>query len=1486
MKRILTLALLLAVCLMLLCASGAMAAETTMTFTFTRPSNNDYTPYLVYNGQRYKLTDLKQWDNGAATCDGLSISITGHQVYVGKVDNGILGVLGTASYSFSHPSKYITHVKVTEDTDFHTTEYDNKAQSCTIQGHNVSRIEVTLSDTKPVSTYAISYVLNGGVNAASNPATYSDDADTPLAAPARTGYSFGGWYDNEGLNGTPVTGIPAGSSGDKTFYAKWTINAYTLRFDAFGGSAVAPITQNYGTALTAPANPTRTGYTFGGWSPALPDTMPAANCAFTAQWTPIQYRVSYDANGGAGSMESQNFTDGYSSFLRPSAIARQGYSFAGWNTAADGSGTAYQDGQSVSSLTAENGATVTLYAQWTVNQYTMTFDSNGGSAVAPITQDYGTALTAPADPTRTGYRFYRWFPTLPGTIPAENRRFKALWAANSYMLTFGSNGGTGEAMSYRFKYDQTEPLPANTYTRTGYAFAGWNTKADGSGTAYQDGQEVVNLTAENGAIVKFYAQWRPITYAVHFEPGIPVNGEMADQTLTYDQAANLTANGFSTTIGDFVSWNTAADGSGTEYADQAEVLNLTASEGDTVTLYAQWHLSHHISYDLDVFSCAVNGNERAKYWAYAGDTVTVSIVDHSREYTVSVVSASGSDLDFDADAMTFTMPNEAVFITYESLNKMAYTNILLDNQDTYDVVYLYDADHPTVTPAVTVQDYDGNTLTAGVDYTVEITGNTGSASRAVTATVTVTGMGGYIGINEKTFRITPFNIADCAIGGRLETYDDGYGPFYPLTRNVQVRSGAKLLTYDEDYTIELDSDLGPYDYEPGQTYTATVYGRGDWGGRQTFSFLMTELYHTVVFDANGGTGAMADDIVTKQYTGYVYTLPACGFTAPEGMTFDHWIADCEPEAEKQPGNYFTAPYIWSEDDVQTITVTAYWRELPRYDVNISDTAHGTVTADAQTAWAGKTVALDIQPEAGYALDSLTVFAGTDPVAVTDNAFTMPDGAVQVTATFAPVDYSVTVTDNLGGVLTASAATAHLGDTVTLTLPNGNYVLEALTVMQGSTPVAVENNSFTMPAGNVQVNAVIRQRFEIIERWSGMSHSYILLISGYVGDGTYYATEGDTVTFRVMPEPGYDTVSSVRVTDDEERSVAVTDLGGNLYSFIMPDCDVYLYAECSRIPVVIPTGHGRVTVDPANPEAGDTVILTLLPDAGYMAVPQAPFGRPVSIRTVYGEDVYVEPFWDENQGLVFNKCTFDMPSSGVTVTAAFEEAVYGIYISYSIDSGFYPLDEGGMDVTVNGEPAEKVQGDYRAKPGDAVTLAVPPVSGYELVGITGNYFDYTGALQPVAITRDAANPLVWRFTMPDGRVDLGAAFRKLSLPAFGPPDFTLPAALKTIEESAFEGVAGLTVVDASTCASIGKGAFKDSGLQQIRLPKDCAIDADAFAGCGTVYVFAPAGGTTEAFCDSHDGVAFVDVPLTSTTEGGPRLSVSQITSRTNATSSCG
>ena len=97
---------------------------------------------------------------------------------------------------------------------------------------------------------------------------------------------------------------------------------------------------------------------------------------------------------------------------------------------------------------------------------------------------------------------------------------------------------------------------------------------------------------------------------------------------------------------------------------------------------------------------------------------------------------------------------------------------------------------------------------------------------------------------------------------------------------------------------------------------------------------------------------------------------------------------------------------------------------------------------------------------------------------------------------------------------------------------------------------------------------------------------------------------------------------------------------------------------------------------------------------------------------------------------------------------------------------------------------------------------------------------------------------------------------LVIPDFGPATFTLPAALTTIEESAFEGMTNMTIVDASSVTSIGANAFKNSGLTQIRLPQNCAIDATAFEGCATVYVFAPAGGTTVTSCAGIANCVFV------------------------------
>ena len=351
--------------------------------------------------------------------------------------------------------------------------------------------------------------------------------------------------------------------------------------------------------------------------------------------------------------------------------------------------------------------------------------------------------------------------------------------------------------------------------------------------------------------------------------------------------------------------------------------NLTAENGATVTLYAQWRLQHRVRFNGGIFNCVIAGNESRHYFAYLGESVQVRVLDNSSQYTISVTGDDGTDIAFNTTDNTFTMPDQQVWVSATSVKKMAYTSILLDGSDDSDIVYLYDASNPTVTPTVTVK--DGETvLTEGTDYTVEIANNTGSATQMVTATVTVTGMGGYVGTNTQEFRITPFNIANCDVRGTLEAYYNGYGFYDALSENVEVWNGETQLTLYTDYSLDIEySDT----YEIGQTYQATVTGMGDWGGTKTFTFTCVALHHTVVFDANGGCGTMAGGTVENNngYSG-IYYLPECTFTAPEGKVFDHWEASCEEGEEKQPGDYFTAPYIFDENYVQTITVTAYWRD--------------------------------------------------------------------------------------------------------------------------------------------------------------------------------------------------------------------------------------------------------------------------------------------------------------------------------------------------------------------------------------------------------------------------------------------------------------------------------------------------------------------------------------------------------------------------------
>ena len=315
--------------------------------------------------------------------------------------------------------------------------------------------ELTVQWTAP--TYTVTLHANGGTIADGKDVTgytYGVGATLPTDV-TRTGYTFKGWYDNENLTGSPVTAISNTETGNKEYWAKWEINQYTITFDTAGGSTVASITQDYGTPITAPADPTREGYTFIGWDKAIPTTMPAENMTITAKWKVNQYTITFDSNGGS---EIAPITQDYGTVIAaPANPTREGYTFIGWDKAIP------------STMPAEK---MIITAKWKVNQYTITFDSNGGSEIAPITQDYGTVIAAPANPTREGYTFIGWDKAIPSTMPAEKMIITAKWAVNQYTITFDTAGGSAVA-SITQDYGTAITAPADP-TREGYTFIGWD----------------------------------------------------------------------------------------------------------------------------------------------------------------------------------------------------------------------------------------------------------------------------------------------------------------------------------------------------------------------------------------------------------------------------------------------------------------------------------------------------------------------------------------------------------------------------------------------------------------------------------------------------------------------------------------------------------------------------------------------------------------------------------------------------------------------------------------------------------------------------------------------------------------------------------------------------------------------------------------------------------------------------------------------------
>ena len=323
----------------------------------------------------------------------------------------------------------------------------------------------------------------------------------------RAGYTQVGWSTVDG--GEKVYGFEDIYTKNEalTLYPVWNTNKYTITFDTNGGSEIALITQDYGTEITTPDNPTRKGYTFKGWDKEIPETMPAENITVKAQWEINQYTITFDTNGGS---EIAPITQDYGTEITaPDNPTRKGYTFKGW------------DKEIPETMPAGN---ITVKAQWEINQYTITFDTNGGSEIAPITQDYGTEITAPDNPTRKGYTFKGWDKEIPETMPAENITITARWK--------DTEKPTGEIIIGTNKWN--EFLNKLTF-----------------GIFFKDTQEVtINAVDNSGVVFVSYlvtdkelseAELNSLVFRAYEEPfSIDPNGEYIVYVMLVDENINIT----------------------------------------------------------------------------------------------------------------------------------------------------------------------------------------------------------------------------------------------------------------------------------------------------------------------------------------------------------------------------------------------------------------------------------------------------------------------------------------------------------------------------------------------------------------------------------------------------------------------------------------------------------------------------------------------------------------------------------------------------------------------------------------------------------------------------------------------------------------------------------------------------------------------------------------------------------------------------------
>ena len=422
--------------------------------------------------------------------------------------------------------------------------------------------DISLFAKWEINQYTITFDTNGGNEIASVKANY--DTEIEVADPVRKGYEFQGWYVDEEYEKEFEGKVPG---EDLTIYAKWQECELEISFNMNAGDATGEMgkvtfkTEDEKLILPECVY-VREGYHFKGWSTTengaveFEDESSISSLLDESQkitlyaiWEAREYDLHFVSDGLAYGEDikvkyEQNIV------LPETNPSKEGHAFLGWGTYGITTDTVFADnkvyytydsiskiysvanvsvGETViantyyeASMVDENSkmpkTNLTLNAIWSINSYTISFNSKGAGEVSSITQAFGGTITLPTNIAKTGYSFKGWYKdeTLQErftstTMPLNGATLYAKWEANKYSIYFNANTGSGTMSKLDATYDVEVSLTANLFSKVGYSFTGWNTKEDGTGTSYTNSQEVKNLLSENESSLILYAQWKANT---------------------------------------------------------------------------------------------------------------------------------------------------------------------------------------------------------------------------------------------------------------------------------------------------------------------------------------------------------------------------------------------------------------------------------------------------------------------------------------------------------------------------------------------------------------------------------------------------------------------------------------------------------------------------------------------------------------------------------------------------------------------------------------------------------------------------------------------------------------------------------------------------------------------------------------------------------------------------------------------------------------